>query len=82
MGIAFYLALFELGWSLRSQGNLGIFFQLSGLEALVVLCNLASCKGDDLHLESKVIFGRASLSIFYRALSEIKKLSIMLEVEF
>lgn len=48
----------------------------------MVVCNLASCKDDDLHLESKVIFGRASLSIFYRALSEIKKLSIMLEVEF
>lgn len=48
----------------------------------MMLCNLASCKDDDLHLESKVIFGRASLSILYRALSEIKKLAIMLEVEF
>ena len=65
---------------MREPGHL--FSKLSALEAPVMLCNLASCKDDDLHLESKVIFGRASLSIFYRALSEIKKLSIMLEVEF
>lgn len=55
---------------------------LSALEALMMLCNPGSCKDDDLHLESKVIFERASLSIFYSALSEIKKLSIKLEVEF
>lgn len=57
-------------------------FQLSPLEGLMMLCNLVSCKDHGLCVESKVVFGRASLSILCRDLSEIKKFAIMLEVEF
>lgn len=60
----------------------GNLFHIIALEAPVMLHSLASCKDDDLHLKCKVVLARDTLSTFYNALSEIKKLSIMLEVEF